>query len=180
MSTKGNKFQFPFLFAANKQKFAIFVFGLQKTKRSCHFPYIYDAILIYVYRYIHIHAENYIYDAVSNRKRKLEAQAIFLNINCLFIVQTEVCCLSVCWRRNKCKLPICKLTKRTKRTGPSMPMHIHKMYPKRKFFSDSLVFSLPCHTACSDGRCDSPEQHTVLACEKRRRQYALSLRYFWY
>jgi hypothetical protein len=50
----------------------------------------------------------------ENRKWKIEVQAIFLNR--LLIMQTEVCCLSVCWWRNKRKLSVYKQAKRTKRT----------------------------------------------------------------
>jgi hypothetical protein len=38
----------------------------------------------------------------------------------LLIVQTEVCRLSICWRRYKRKLTVCKQTKQTKWTYPSL------------------------------------------------------------
>ncbi len=46
-----------------------------------------------------------------NGECKMESQAIFLTH--VLTVQTEVCRLSLCWRRNKQKLSICKWTKRT-------------------------------------------------------------------
>jgi hypothetical protein len=59
------------------------------------------------------------------------------------LMQTEVCCLSVCWRRNKRKLSVCTWTKQTKRTCPTMP--------QREQLS-SLVLKLSClihnHHSC--------------------------------
>jgi hypothetical protein len=37
LPTKENKCQFSFSFAANRRKFAVSVFHLQQTNRSCHF-----------------------------------------------------------------------------------------------------------------------------------------------
>jgi hypothetical protein len=42
------------------------------------------------------------------------------SVYCLLIMQTEICRLSVSWRRNKQKLSVCKRTKQTKRTCLSM------------------------------------------------------------
>jgi hypothetical protein len=49
LRTKENKHRFPF--AGNKRKFAVSVFCLQQTNRSCRFP----LVPFYIYIYIHIH-----------------------------------------------------------------------------------------------------------------------------
>ncbi len=55
-------------------------------------------------------------------KRKTKAQENFSwTVHRLLIVQTEVHRSSVCWRRNKLKLPVCKRIKRTKRTERTCP-----------------------------------------------------------
>ncbi len=73
-----------------------------------------------IYMYVHIYIYVYIYAAVSNGKQKTKAQAILLNLYRLLIVQTKICRLSVCLRRNKQKIPFCNQTKRTDWARPSM------------------------------------------------------------
>ncbi len=58
-----------------------------------------------------------IYVVVSYRKWKHRFSLIHLPFA---HHATEVCCLSVCWRRHEGKLSVCKLTTRTKQTYPSM------------------------------------------------------------
>ncbi len=53
----------------------------------------------------------------------------------LLIMQTEVCCLSICLRRNKRKLSVFKWTKQTKHfkwTCPSMQLS-HSVATARRF-----------------------------------------------
>jgi hypothetical protein len=40
LRTRVNKLSSSVLFAANEQKFAVFVFRLQQTNRSCRFPFV--------------------------------------------------------------------------------------------------------------------------------------------
>jgi hypothetical protein len=85
-------FHFPFPFAANKQKFAVSVFGLQQINRSCCF-------LLVLFIFVFIFSENrtlYLYATVSSGKRKSEAQGNFpQSVLRLLIMQTEVCRLSI-------------------------------------------------------------------------------------
>jgi hypothetical protein len=67
--------------------------------------YINTYICEYIYIYIYCHF-----------KRKTEGRGFFLN-------SLNACSLSVCWRRNKRKLSVCKQTKRTKGTCPSIPRY---------------------------------------------------------
>ncbi len=60
-------------------------------------------------------------------------------------VSNGVCRLSVCWRRSKRKLSVCKRTiqtKQTKRTYPSMPTHITYSFVRcsRKLFFFRFMF----------------------------------------
>ncbi len=86
-------------FANQGKKFFVF---------RCRFPYT-----------VHIYIEmteiyvQYIYIFCQPRR-------FFFIHYCLLILQTEVCCLSVCLRRNKWKLSVCKRTKQTERTCPTM------------------------------------------------------------
>jgi hypothetical protein len=38
LADQGNKLRFPFPFEANKRKFAVSVYRLQQTNRSCRYP----------------------------------------------------------------------------------------------------------------------------------------------
>jgi hypothetical protein len=75
------KNKLPITFAESKQKFAVSTFRLQQTKGNSIFRIhilkwrIFIYIFFYLYFYIYIN----IYAAVSNGKRKMETQAIFLN-----------------------------------------------------------------------------------------------------
>jgi hypothetical protein len=76
-------------------------------------------------------AELFIYDAVSNGKRSLGDLPESYN---LLIVQTEVCRLSVCWRRYKRKLSVCT---RTKQACPSVHSN-NTLF--RVFLSEKSIF----------------------------------------
>jgi hypothetical protein len=94
------------------------------------YKYIYRKSNIYIYRlYIHISISIYstvyininIYAAVTNKKMENGSVGDFLSsVYHLLIMQMEVCRMSVCLQRNKRKLSICKWTKQTKQTCPSM------------------------------------------------------------
>jgi hypothetical protein len=103
LPTKKNKL--PFSLAENKRKFAVSVFHLRQTNESCCFPLVSFSVDIYIYLcnymyvYISMCISIQINAAVSNGKQ-----------NRLLIVQTEICRVSVCLRRNRRKLSVCKRT----------------------------------------------------------------------
>jgi hypothetical protein len=61
------KTNFRFLFAQNKTKFAIFVFHLQQTHGSCHFPLVPFSEYIYIWMaaYISLYLSIYIYICIA-------------------------------------------------------------------------------------------------------------------
>ncbi len=123
----------------------ISVFSLQKTNRSCCFPYLYIpwncniCIDIYIHIYIQIYINLFIYlfkylyyiylyisinlsisiymlpFQMENKKRKPRRFSLI----CLPFAhrKMEVCRLSMCLRRNKWKLSVCKRTKWTNELG---------------------------------------------------------------
>jgi hypothetical protein len=123
----------------NKRKFAVSVFRLQQINRRCPFPlvpfsvykyiywnssiridiYIDISMYLYIYPYLHINIYILIYIAVNTKNGSPSnfPQSVY----CLLNVQTEVCPLSVCLRRNKWKFSVCKQTNRTKRTIRTCP-----------------------------------------------------------
>jgi hypothetical protein len=135
-------FRFPFPFAGNKRQFSIPVFCLQQTTGSCRFPLVLFPILyIYVSSVYRIYAElTETATSVCLCKRKTETENFnymlpFYDKNLtenrrpgdctwsiyrLLILKPEVCRLSVCWRRKKRKLSVCKRTKRTKQDSPNV------------------------------------------------------------
>ncbi len=93
------------------------VFRLQKqTNGSLPFSF---SVYIYVYIYIYIYIYKYIYIYIRCRFiRKRKDRAIFLNpFTVCSSCKRQFVVLSICLRRNKRKLPVCK---RTKRSCPSM------------------------------------------------------------
>jgi hypothetical protein len=127
------KTNFHFPFTINKRGGFPFLFSVcsEQTKAAvfCIYIYIYQnsSIYIYIYMFIYIHLSLSIYIYIyiywymcCSFERKMENGSpgnFPYAIYCLLIVQTEVCCLSVCLQRNKRKLSVCK---RTKRIWPSM------------------------------------------------------------
>ncbi len=102
---------FPFLFAANKQNFSIFVFCLLRTNGICCLFTENGELYIYIYMLS-------FYEKIY---RKIRRPGSFpWSVYHLLILQTVVCRLSTCWRRNKRKLPIYKRNKWNKQTCPSM------------------------------------------------------------
>ncbi len=143
--------QLPFIICWPRRTNLRFCFCLQQTNRTLPFLFslcskqmklpfcvssifhIYwnDSIYIYIYMLLfpYIYAENgTIYIRVCFRfKCKMKNGSpidSLLFVYYLLIMQTEVCHLPVYWQRNKWKLSICKWTKRTKHTCPSM----HSLY----------------------------------------------------
>jgi hypothetical protein len=82
------------------------VFRLQPTNESCLFLLIPSSEYKNIYRNSSIYTYKHIHAAVSNRKQKMEAQAIFLN---LFTVCSS-CKRNLCFvrllMRNKYKLSV--------------------------------------------------------------------------
>ncbi len=70
-------FSFPSVCQLNKWKFAISVFNLQKTNKSCHFPCVCVCVCVRVHVWMCVCV--YIYAQISNGKWKTEALPICLN-----------------------------------------------------------------------------------------------------
>jgi hypothetical protein len=95
------KTNFHFPFAANQRKLP---FSVSSLFRVC---VLYIYIIIYIYIYIYM-----LLFQTENGSPGDFSWSIYR----LLIVQIEICRLSICWRRNKRKLSVCKRTRWTKRT----------------------------------------------------------------
>jgi hypothetical protein len=134
-----------FPFTGNKRKFAVCVFCLHKTKRSCRFPLVPFSLCMskrqHIYLYISIshisrshisisHTYSYISIYICrccHFKSKTEPRRFSL-IRLLFADRTNRNLSFVRFlQRNKWKLSVCKRTERTKsteRTCPSVTVHM--------------------------------------------------------
>ncbi len=103
--------------------FAVSIFCLQQTNKSCRFPLFTFSVYIYwwgsicieremdIYMYIYIYIYEYVNATVSNEKQKPRWFPSSVYGYHLLIGQMEVCHLSVCLWRNKRKLSVCDQTK---------------------------------------------------------------------
>jgi hypothetical protein len=120
-------FYLPFPFAVNTRKFAVSFFGLQQTNGSCHFLLVPFSIYIYIHIYIHTYIYIYIYIYMEKGiiclyiccrfKWKMDAQANVQRANGRLSFVRFL-------RRNKRKLSVGKLTRRTKRTKRNLLAHL--------------------------------------------------------
>jgi hypothetical protein len=119
-----------------------YIFPYAANKRSCRFPLVPFSIYLYIYM-------------PPFQTEKGSPGDFPWSIYRLLIVQTEVFRLSVCWRRNKQKLSVCK---RTKRTFLSMPVcicmsmvhvYVHRAWCMSMLWSMSMsMVHVHVHGAC--------------------------------
>jgi hypothetical protein len=142
LPTKGKKLMFSVSVWSKQTEVCHFCFHFLRTNKSYYFLLVQFSGNICICAAVSVHTHiwktvlsiQYIYHRYICCYFKLKTEARVVSIICLPFNQcpSEVCHLSVCWRRNKWKWSVCKQTKWTERIHLSMPFNIVLVTPLQR------------------------------------------------